>query len=187
MDRSPHPPQRDQQRAGRAPGLSGCGGSRFFSAREGGVTSFFGFGATPFLHHVSFLSWAPSPLVPLFIAPHMLCIAHGGRPSWRPSDVGPEGHPPFLACVFRACTRPGTGPDLRPSRHALQHTMPESGSAPGPPAGPGSFFSHRISVFPSQGVPHPGIIDNARLPPPCLSCCPAHSGGAARPQPANCY
>ena len=54
----------------------------------------------------------------------------------------------------------GTGPVLRHSRHVPQHTTPDSGRAPGPPAGPGCFFSHRSSVFPSFGdsfgAPHPG-------------------------------
>ena len=57
------------------------------------------------------------------------------------------GGPPFVAFPGAHVARPGrgcTGPtdwyDLHhPSRHALQHTMLESGRTPGPLAGPGSF------------------------------------------------
>ena len=92
----------------------------------------------------------------------------GGRPIRRAGDVGPEGHPPFVGRIFRACAMPGTtGPVLRPSRHALQHTMPESGRAPGPP---GSFsvttekscVCSRSLLRNSPGVPHPGTFPHPR-------------------------
>ena len=123
----------------------------------------FGFGATPPRRHGSLLPRACSPLVPLCIAPHTLRIAPGGRPPGCPGNVVPEVRLPFVGRISRACMQPGTGPVLRHSRHVTQHTMPESGRAPGPPAGPGSFFGHcgQIWVFPSFGnffgVPHPGI------------------------------
>ena len=126
------------------------------------MTAFFGFGATPPRWRGSLLARARSPLVPLCIAPHACATAPGSRPVGCPADVGPEGHPPFLGRIFRACTQPGTGPVLHPSPHTLQHTTPESGRSPGDPAGPGWIFSHRSSVFPSFGdsfgVPHPGIL-----------------------------
>ena len=125
------------------------------------MTAFFGFGATPPRHHGSPLVRARSPLVPLCVVPCVCATAPGGRPSGRPSDVGPEGHPPYLARIFRARTQTGSGPVLRHSRHVPQHTTPDSGRAPGPPAGPGWIFSHRSSVFPSFGdsfgAPHPGM------------------------------
>ena len=142
------------------------------------MTAFFGFGATPPRQHGSPSAGARSPLVPLCVSPHVCATAPGGRPSGRPVDVGPKGHPPFIGRIFRACTQPGTGPVLCPSRHALQHNMPEPGRAPGPPAGPGSFFGHcrghfsvteKIWVFPSFGnsfgVPHPGTKSRIRLSP----------------------
>ena len=129
------------------------------------MTAFFGFGATPPRHHVSLFARARSPLVPLCVAPCVCAIAPGGRPFRCPGDVGPEGRLPFVARVFRACMQTGTGPVLRHSRHVPQHTMPGSGRAPGPPAGPGWIFSHRSSVFPSFGdsfgAPHPGISSTA--------------------------
>ena len=106
------------------------------------MTAFFGFGATPSRRHGSLFARARSPLVPLCVAPCVCAIAPGGRPFRCPGDVGPEGRLPFVARVFRACAKPVTGPVLRHSRHVPQHTMPGSGRAPGPPAGPGSFFGH---------------------------------------------
>ena len=106
------------------------------------MTAFFGFGATPPRHHGSSLARARSPLVPLCIAPHVPRVAPGSRPVGYPADVGPEGYSPFVGRIFRACAKPGTGPVLRYSRHLPQHTMPESGRAPGPPAGPGWIFGH---------------------------------------------
>ena len=141
------------------------------------MTAFFGFGATPPRQHGSPLERLPCPLVPLCIAPHTLRIAPGGRPFRCPGDVGPEGRLPFVARVFRACMQTGTGPVLRHSRHVPQHTMPGSGRAPGPPAGPGWIFSHRSSVFPSFGdsfgAPHPGTYGAGTsrefVKPRCLS------------------
>ena len=132
------------------------------------MTAFYGSGATPPMRHGSPFAQARSPLVPLCAAPCVCATAPGGKPSGHRGDVGPEGRPPFVGHIFRACAKPGTGPDLRPSRHASQHTMPESGALPGAPAGPGSFSvtAEKIWVFPSFGnsfgVPHPGIL--------CLSC-----------------
>ena len=110
----------------------------------------FGFGATPIRRHKNVIVRAHSTLVPLCISPHVPCIASDGRPSRCPSDVGPKGHPTFVGRFFRACAKPGIGPVLRPLRQALQHTMPESGRAPGPPAGPGSlrkFFDVSLRKF----------------------------------------
>ena len=101
---------------------------------------------------------ARSQLVPLCIAPHACVAAPGGGSSGCP---GPEGHPLLsLVRIFRVCTQPGTGPVLRHSRHASQHTMSEYGRTPGPSAGPGSFFSHRITgtVFPSFRTPKEFLI-----------------------------
>ena len=119
------------------------------------MTAFFGFGATPSRYHGSPSARARSPLVPSCVAPCVCATAPGGRPSGCPGNVGPEGHSPFVGRVFRACAKPGTGPVLRYLRHLPQHTMPESGRAPGPPAGPGSFFvtAEKIWVFPSFGAP----------------------------------
>ena len=156
------------------------------------MTAFFGSGATPPRQHGSPLARARNPLVPLCVALCVCTTLPGGRPVGCSTDVGPEGHPPFLARVFRACVKPGTGPVLRHSRHVPQHTMPESGRPPGPPAGPGCFFGHcgKIWVFPSFGnsfgVPHPGTFrsvpqQGASAPlgsellslhgPPCLGEC----------------
>ena len=128
------------------------------------MTAFFGFGAPSPLRYGSLLGRARGPLSPLCIAPCVCATAPGGRPSGRPGDVGPEGHPPFVGRIFHACAKPGTGPVLRHSRHAPQHTTLESGRTPGPPAGPGCFFGHcgKMWVFPSFGdsfgAPHhPGI------------------------------
>ena len=113
------------------------------------MTAFFGFGATTPRYHGSPSARARSPLVPLCITPCVCATAPGGRPSGRPGDVGPEGHPPFMGRIFRACIQ--TGPVLRHSRQVPQHTMPEPGRAPGLPAGPGCFFGHcgEICMFPS--------------------------------------
>ena len=46
----------------------------------------------------------------------------------------------------------------RVERRALQHAIPESGRAPGPPAGLGSFFSHRITALSSIGTPWESLI-----------------------------
>ena len=91
---------------------------------------------------------------PLCIAPCVCIKASSGRPIGHPGNVVPKGHPPFSGRVFRACAQPGTGPVLRPLRHASQHIMPESGRTPGPPTVPGSFFGHCgifFWVFPSFG------------------------------------
>ena len=131
------------------------------------MTAFRGSGATLSRQHRSPFARARGPLVPLSIAPRAPRIAPSGRPIGRPGNVGPEGHHLFVGRIFHARAKPGTGPVLRPSCHASQHTMPESGRAPGPPAGPGSFFGHceKIWVFPSFGVPHPGIYLPRCLPP----------------------
>ena len=124
------------------------------------MNAFFGFGATPSGCHGSLFARVRSPLVPLCIAPHACVTAPNSMLVGCSADVGPEGHPSFVGRIFRACAKPGTGPFLRPSCHVSQHTTPESGRAPGPPASPGWIFSHRSSVFPSFGdsfgVPHPG-------------------------------
>ena len=124
------------------------------------MTAFFGFGATPPRHHVSLFARARSPLVPLCVAPCVCAIAPGGRPFRCPGDVGPEGRLPFVARVFRACAKPVTGPVLRHSRHVPQHTMPGSGRAPGPPAGPGSFLvtAEKFGCFPPSETPSEFLI-----------------------------
>ena len=77
--------------------------------------------------------------------------------------------PRVIPRLWAAFSVPGTGPVQRHSRYVPQHTMPESGRAPGPPAGPGSFFGHceKNWVFPSFGnsfgVPHPGILYDSSL------------------------
>ena len=125
------------------------------------MTAFFGFGATPHRQHGSPSERARSPLAPLCIVPSVCAATPSSRLSGHPADVGPEGYSPFLGHISCACAKPGTGPVLHYSRHLPQHTMPGSGRAPGPPAGPGWIFSHRSSVFPSFGdsfgAPHPGI------------------------------
>ena len=134
--------------------------NRFFF----GMTAFYGFGGTSPMRPGSPFVRARIPLVPLCVAPCMCATAPGGGPLGRPDDVGPEGHLSFLGRIFRACAKPRTGPVLRPSRHASQHTISESNARPGPPAGPGSFFGHcgKIWVFPSFGdsfgAPHPGML-----------------------------
>ena len=136
------------------------------------MTAFFGFGATPPRQHESLFMWTRNSTVLLCVAIHACATLPGGRPIGSPGDVGPEGRPPFVGRVFRACAKPGTGPVLRPSHHALQHTMPESRRTPGPPAGPGWIFGHcgKTWVFPSFGnsfgVPHPGTYsrDGSTLP-----------------------
>ena len=121
---------------------------------------FWGFGASPSRRHGSPFARARSPLVPSCIAPCVCATAPGGRPSGRPGDEGPEGHPPFVVRVFRACIQPGNGPVLRPSRHVPQQTMPKSGRAPGPLAGPGCVLvtAEKICVFPSFGTPKEFLI-----------------------------
>ena len=136
------------------------------------MTAFFGFGATLPRLHESLFMWTRNSMVLLCVAIHACATLPGGRPIGSPGDVGPEGRPPFLARVFRARTKPGTGPVLRHSRHVPQHTMPGSGRAPGLPAGPGSFFGHcgKIWVFPSFGnsfgVPHPGMYGSSQAAKP---------------------
>ena len=133
------------------------------------MTAFFGFGATPPRWRGSLLAWARSLMVPSCIAPHACATAPGSRPVGCLADVGPEGHPPCLGRIFRACTQPGTGPVLHPLRHTSHHTTPESSRTPGDPAVPGWIFSHRSSVFPSSGdsfgVPHPGTYMASCLAP----------------------
>ena len=93
---------------------------------------------------------------PLCIAPCVCIKASSGRPIGHPGNVVPKGHPPFSGRVFRACAQPGTGPVLRPLRHASQHIMPESGRTPGPPTVPGSFFGHCgifFGCFPPSETP----------------------------------
>ena len=65
-----------------------------------GMTAFFGFGATPPRQHGS----PCSSLVQLCIALH---VPPGGRPSVCPSDVCPEGHPPFVGRVSVHAQCPG--------------------------------------------------------------------------------
>ena len=90
----------------------------WFRSRYGvGMTAFIGFGATPPRHHGSVIARARCSLVPLCTAFHVPRTAPGGDPLGRPSDLGPEGRPPFVGRIFRACIQPGTGPVLRPSRH----------------------------------------------------------------------
>ena len=124
------------------------------------MTAFFGFGATPHRQHGSPSERARSPLAPLCIGPSVCAATPSSRLSGHPADVGPEGYSPFLGHISCACAKPGTGPVLHYSRHLPQHTMPGSGRAPGPPAGPGSFLvtADRSSVFPSFGAPHPGKL-----------------------------
>ena len=113
------------------------------------------------MRHGSPFAQARSPLVPLCAAPCVCATAPGGKPSGHRGDVGPEGRPPFVGHIFRACAKPGTGPDLRPSRHASQHTMPESGALPGAPAGPGPFSvsAEKFGCFPpSFGTPSEFLI-----------------------------
>ena len=122
----------------------------------GGMTAFVGFGATPLRTEREFLCPGQSLLVPLCIAPRSCATAPSSEMFGRPGDVGPKGCPLFVDRFFRAFMQPETGPVLRPSRHPSQHTMSESGRAPGPAAG--SFSSHRITVFPSFGTPKEFLI-----------------------------
>ena len=124
------------------------------------MTAFFGFGATPPRQHESLFMWTRNSTVLLCVAIHACATLPGGRPIGSPGDVGPEGRPPFLARVFRARTKPGTGPVLRHSRHVPQHAMPESGRAPGPPAGPGSFLvtAEKCGCFPPSETPSEFLI-----------------------------
>ena len=133
----------------------------------------FGFGATPPRRHGTVIARVFSPLVPSCIAPCVCTTELGGSSIGRPGDVGPQGHPSFVGRIFRACANPRSSPVLHPSCHVLHHTKPESGKAPGPPAGPGWILSHRSSLFPSFGVPHPGISNNTWLPfPPPRTAAP---------------
>ena len=133
------------------------------------MIAFFGFGAIPSRRHGSPLERARGPLVPLCVAPHVCATAPGGRPFRCPGDVGPEGRPPFVGRVFRTCAKPVTGPVLRPSCHVPQHTMPGSGRAPGPPAGPGSFFGHcgKFGCFPPSETPSELLIRGYIYIPGC--------------------
>ena len=138
------------------------------------MTAFFGFGATPPRLHRSLSARARSLMVPLCIAPRAPRPAPGSRPSGRPGDVGPEGRPPFVGRVFRACAKPGTGPVLRHSPHAPQHIMPESGRAPGPSAGPGSFLvtAEKFGCFPPSETPSEflirGLCQSSAMRSPCI-------------------
>ncbi len=78
-----------------------------------------------------------SSLVPLCIASYACVTAPDIRSIGCPADVGPKGHPPFLGRIFRACTKPVTGPVLHSLPHVLHHTSFESGRTPGLPASPG--------------------------------------------------
>ena len=124
------------------------------------MTAFFGFGAITPRHHGSPSARARSLLVPLCIAPCGCATAPGGRPSGRPGDVGPEGHPPFMGRIFRACIQTGTGPVQRHSRQVSQHTMPETGRSPGLPAGPGCFLvtAEKFACFPPSETPSEFLI-----------------------------
>ena len=78
----------------------------------------------------------------------------------RQGDVGPEGHPPFMGRIFRACIQTGTGPVQRHSRQVSQHTMPETGRSPGLPAGPGCFLvtAEKFACFPPSETPSEFLI-----------------------------
>ena len=161
--------------AGRS-GRSGCGGSRFYflairprhaqcvrpvrsqTLQRTGAWAYFLVSEQPLPGITGASSRGPQPTGP--VVHNSMRATHSTRRQavWAPGRCGSRGSSPvreLLLLGVNAARDWSRSASLAPRVTAF---LPESGGTPGPPSRLGSFFSHRITVFPSFGTPPEFLI-----------------------------